>query len=410
MTKHPFLRWLLLGTALLGRVAWSAEPPAPPNTAVDEFHFVVLGDSQFDDPVAANRLYDDIRWLQPAFVIQVGDMIGGYGSPTLLRAEWQRFRRQLAGLTAAGIPFLPVPGNHDVFGPGKAPDAESLAIYEAEWGSAYYDFRYRNTHFIVLNSDPVGADNDLDADQLRWLEERLEAAASATHRLVLLHRPPAFLGASDRFHELMVDHAVSHVFYGHHHHYHQRERDGVTYVMTNGTGNSGTRIDRAGSFDHLLQVSVRDDQLDYAIVRADAIEAPGFAVPEDNYELFGLQRNLSRLKPELIPEAGTGDEPRRFSTRLEFSNPSRRTVTLHVHCTSADERYRFEPARLKPLELPPKEARTLPLTVIEQQPSEATPNCSVQFPFQTHDGRWHLPEVVVELNLPSAESEAQPGG
>ncbi|MEM1434455.1 MAG: metallophosphoesterase [Pseudomonadota bacterium] len=400
---------LLLITLTAAHTLRAAEPGTGPGAlallepASDEFHFVVVGDTQFDDPAAANRLYDDLRWLRPAFVVQVGDMIDGYQSAATLRAQWLRFRQQIAPIAAAGIPFLPVAGNHDVFGADKTPDPLSLEVYEQQWGRAHYDFRYRNTHLLMLNSDPVNLPNSIDAAQLEWLEARLRAAQDATHRLVFLHRPPAFLKMRDRLTELFRRYGVSHVFYGHHHHYHYRKDDGITYVMTNGSGSSGTTLDAAGSFQHLLQVSVRDQELTYAVIRADSIEAPDYAVPEDNYDLFALRRALSSLNP-LLTEAtqDRGDPWLRYRTTLDITNPSGRAVTLHLDCGSEDERFAFAPAQLAPVTVAARATRTLALEVRQRSAgrSESEPRCRAQFVYQVASGRWYPQSVEFLLRLP----------
>ncbi|MEM9744660.1 MAG: metallophosphoesterase [Pseudomonadota bacterium] len=403
------LLWALTLTPIPSFCADSAADPAAdpavdkgpvlPTPATHEFHFVVLGDSQFDDPVAANRLYDDVRWLKPAFVVQVGDMIGGYAGPEQLAQEWRRFLNQIAPLQSSHVPFLPVPGNHDVFGAAKRPDDASLAVYESFWGRAYYAFRYRNLIALVLNSDPVGDANSIDAEQMAWIERTLAAASDARHRVVFMHRPPAFLDNGTELVALLKRFDVRTLFYGHHHHYHQRIDDGITYVMTNGTGDSGTELDSAGSFDHLLQVSVRDDELTYAVIRADSIEAPGYAVPEDNYDLFALRRALSRLEVQLEPVNHSTAEASRFRATLDLANPSRREVQLYLSCRSGDDRLRFEPKRLEPVRVPSKGSRTVSIDVFEdpRAASEATARCRVRFPFQTADGHWHMPEVEIEL-------------
>ena len=97
-------------------------------------------------------MIDDITHLAPAFVLQVGDMIEGYrDDPAEVLAEWQRFKNQIAPL--APTTFLPVPGNHDLYNADRRSDARLEAVYRDTWGDTYYSFTYRNSTFIVLNSD-----------------------------------------------------------------------------------------------------------------------------------------------------------------------------------------------------------------------------------------------------------------
>ena len=145
----PVLTWL----AAASLPVLAVEVP----DAKSEFHFVVLGDSQFHDAAGFNRIVDEVTRLQPAFVVQVGDMIEGYLPDTpSLHAEWKRFRNQIAPL--GSIPFVAVPGNHDVYDATKLPSPTATAIYREYWGDLFFTFTYENARFIVLNSDQVGED------------------------------------------------------------------------------------------------------------------------------------------------------------------------------------------------------------------------------------------------------------
>ena len=76
-----------------------------------------------------------------------------------------------------------------------------------------------------------------------------------------MHRPPGLLKNSQELHELFAKTTVDFVFYGHHQHLHATERDGVTYIMTNAAADSVVAAAETGSFHHLLQVSVRADNV-----------------------------------------------------------------------------------------------------------------------------------------------------
>ena len=106
---HRILPLLLLGVTVVSAV----EAPTAPD---HEFSFVVLGDSQFHLLNKFNQVIDEIVHLFPAFVIQVGDMISGkVETEEIFRAQWERFKGQIAPLEKGDIPFMPVPGNHDVY-------------------------------------------------------------------------------------------------------------------------------------------------------------------------------------------------------------------------------------------------------------------------------------------------------
>ncbi len=367
-----------------------------PAAALDEFHFAVLGDSQFDDPVAYNRLINDLVWLRPAFVIQVGDMIEGYSDSSAAGAQWQRFKGQIEPLLGAGIAFLPVAGNHDLYGTQRMPNAELHALYERNWGSSYYRFDYRNSAFIVLNSDEPQAAKAISGKQWKWLQASLQRAQSSEHRFVFLHRPPDSLQQSAELHELFAEHQVHTVFYGHHHHYHYRKQDGVQYVMTNAAADTGTTLDAVGSFDHLLQVSVRDKQVSLAVIRADSIKPPDVVKAQDNYDLFALKRTLLATPVQLRPMPTRSQTRQRYRLTLQLHNTSKRAVTVYPSCSSDDGRWQFEPQQLEPVTLAPDAGQAVELHAMLNSASESLPECIAAFPFQVHTGQWHSEHVAAK--------------
>ena len=363
--------------ALLGAAA------TPVQDAEHEFHFAVLGDSQFHDPPAFNRIIDDVRTLRPAFVLQVGDMIRGYTSDAgRWRAEWQRFKAQIAPL--GSVPFVPVPGNHDLYGANKQPSRSALRIYEEEWGPAYRTFTYENARFLVLNSDGPDASGHIDSAQFEWLEKTLISNKSA-HVFAFMHRPPGSLKNAQALHDLFREHGVSHVFYGHHHHYHFKERDGVRYIMTNAAADGGLAIDEVGSFDHLLQVAVRDDEVSVAVLRADSIVRADSVTPEDNYQLFSIVRGLTS---DALKATRRG--PRSWLATLKLENPASRRITVYTACGSADNRWDMSPVRIPAITLDARASQSVDLTVshAEDRVPEGLPACTLTVPFQTSQGVW----------------------
>jgi UDP-2,3-diacylglucosamine pyrophosphatase LpxH len=103
---------------------------------------------------------DQLKLLQPEFVINVGDLIEGYSDDkSELNAEWDEADSMLKDL---GIPFFRTPGNHDIS--NKA----AQQVWRERYGSTYYHFVYNNTLFLVLDSEdpprepPPGIKEKLD--------------------------------------------------------------------------------------------------------------------------------------------------------------------------------------------------------------------------------------------------------
>ena len=84
----------------------------------DKFTFAIIGDKTgggLDKWHIFDRAISEINSLQPDFAIMVGDLIQGVTTDIAqLDAEWEEFWQHESPLT---IPFLPLPGNHDITNP-----------------------------------------------------------------------------------------------------------------------------------------------------------------------------------------------------------------------------------------------------------------------------------------------------
>ena len=354
-----------------------------PQEKENEFHFVILGDSQFHDPAKFNRIVDQTKLLMPAFVIQVGDLIQGYNDDLeTVNREWSRFKKQIEPLKP--IPFLPVPGNHDVYNARRQVDPALEALYESHWGDLFKSFNYKNSQFFLVNTDSLEGKNRIGPKQMKWLEEKLKKSKSQ-HKFAFMHKPALLLKNTEKVHRLFLRYGVSHVFYGHHHHYHQIVKDGIQYSMTNAAANLAHSLPEAGGFHQLLQVSVSEEQVQVAVITADSIQNSNVVSAQDNYDLFAIGRNLTKRKVALKPLG-----PNEFTLGLKFNNKSQRTIVLRVECFSDDNRWRFKPAKILPLELEPQDTGSFSINAqfdLDREP-ESTPECRVHIPFQTKSGQW----------------------
>lgn len=349
----------------------------------DEFHFVILGDAQFHQPAKFNRVIDQARRLRPAFVMQVGDLIEGYNSDLeVIEEEWSRFKKQVGPL--APVPFYAVPGNHDVFNGEREVDPRLEDIYSKHWGPLYYSFVYKNTLFVILNTDSTEATNNIVGEQLLWLKKVLKDS-DAEHKFVFMHRPPLLLKDGERLHQLFVDNGVERAFYGHHHHYHHFVRDGVAYTMTNAAANSVNETEAVGGFHHLLQVSIRGAEVDVAVIKADAIKPEDAVAPIDNYDFFALSQ---RLAPASVNMKELNDGV--YELVIPLQNTSARGIQVLASCTSEDLRWDFAPRVIAPVEMPSKSDGEIRLSAgyDKVRVPESSPTCHLQVPFQTLRGEW----------------------
>lgn len=207
-----------------GPPSTSGGPPA--GTA---FSFVVVGCNRVEkadidpaEPSTANveqltRTFADVAALKPPpkYFFFAGDMVYGYTNGAALTTQLQAWLALYAAspLPAAGVLLVPLQGNHEsqaksggtklayveaetswvsVMGPHiqgsngpKAGGADGLATDQSK---LTYSFDHAGTHFVVLNTDPVGKDWQVPA---QWVASDLAAAraAGAKHVFSIGHKP-----------------------------------------------------------------------------------------------------------------------------------------------------------------------------------------------------------------------------
>jgi hypothetical protein len=193
------------------------------------FSFAVVGCNRVDkqdlsssDPSTANlpqlnRTFRDILALKnkPKFFFFVGDMVIGYTGmdTTLLKNElsaWVALYEQ-SGLKQAGIELVPTPGNHEVLSAhGKPANASAEQIFtevmqpyiknnngpliggldslQTDQSELTYSFDYKNTHFVMLNTDDVDKESRIP---YHWVINDIKDAKQrgAEHIFALGHKP-----------------------------------------------------------------------------------------------------------------------------------------------------------------------------------------------------------------------------
>ncbi len=398
-TMYNLVRALVVSTMFFtgDNTAGAVEPPPVPG---HEFTFVVLGDSQFHLPNTFNRVIDEVVHLYPAFVIQVGDMISGYVEDLdEFRAQWVRFKAQIAPL--GEIPFYPVPGNHDVLDADRKPGGEK--IYTEVWGDTYYSFNYRNAHIIVLNTDDREG-REIVGEQLAWLKKNLSKAQKREHIFVFFHRPIYSLKNQEDLHRLFVKHGVSAVIYGHMHHYNYHQKDGIPYVMTVSATRMGTPFPLgAGSFHHMLLVTIRDNTFRIAVLKAGSVLPLDIVAPKDNRGLYGLQRRFFSQKRVAFSSLKQTDNTCEIT--LLVNNPSDQDLTTYFEWQLPNERWAVEPLKGRRVLLPAG-AKDHPVSFTLRRkfphPPEAFPSCVAKALYLTHDGdvvqSKHIFEIVAEID------------
>ncbi|MCL4822028.1 MAG: metallophosphoesterase [Vicinamibacteria bacterium] len=182
-------RKLLLGAvALTAAAAVLAEDPPPSAwrfAMVADTH-VAPGETAIPAELVAAMLGESVE-----LVLVAGDVVdaGRGASPAELRTQLDLFQTLTAPLAAAGIPVLPVRGNHEDDAPGnRAAWDEAFAGLvpangpDGEVGLTY-SFVHRNAFFVGLDQYV-----EIHAVPQSWLEDQL-AANRLPHVFVFGHEP-----------------------------------------------------------------------------------------------------------------------------------------------------------------------------------------------------------------------------
>jgi len=280
--------------ALSGAKPWTSEDFA---NNPEEFQFAIIGDRTGGANVqdTFGLAMDQLNLLQPEFVINVGDIIEGYTRDKAeLHAQWEEVEDMTGRLQ---MPFFYTRGNHDVSYP------EAREVWKERHGPAYYHFVYRNTLFLVLDSEdaprldpPPGMEEkiklynrlqtedpekakqmlaefmkdeaivaglskpvEFPEEQLAWIKNTLKENTDVRWTVVFTHEP-CWENPSESFRavQALLKERRFTWFAGHLHYYDYDNIDGHEYI-TMGPAGASWHHDGPGNVDHMTWVTMTED-------------------------------------------------------------------------------------------------------------------------------------------------------
>jgi predicted phosphodiesterase len=233
-----------------------SQPSSPDGT----YRFVAMGDSR-SNPDLWPKIVKHISLLdpKPAFIIHSGDLVRhGYTDEYL-----DYF---IPPLMETDIPFFVALGNHDDGDDGLAVEYQTLFGPN----SLNYSFDYGRRRFVMIDNVTKVLPDD---ETLAWLKQVLEETPPERSVIVAAHEPVALIEKwayhswdeepSKVFADLMSEHEVEHVFFGHIHAYSTARHQGVDYTLTGGGG--APLHDRFGPTGNVHNYVICDVQPDGSI-------------------------------------------------------------------------------------------------------------------------------------------------
>lgn len=268
----------------------------------DKFTFAIFSDltgGEREDifEVAVEQL----RLLRPELIVSVGDLIeGGTVDREQLAREWDSFDQRAA---RARAPVFRVGGNHDLTNPVM------WEVWEERYGQRYYHFVYKNTLFLVLDTEDNPPDEQqrisdirdqamevikaegwgafestgygqltervsgrIGPQQARYFRQVIADNPDVAWTFLLMHKPAWQRPDEENF--SAIESALTGrpytVFYGHVHSYLHEQRLGQDYIRLGTTGGVQSAA-KDMSVDHVSLITVSSDGVDIANLKMSGI-------------------------------------------------------------------------------------------------------------------------------------------
>jgi 3',5'-cyclic AMP phosphodiesterase CpdA len=237
-------------------------------------------------------IVDEIARREPAFVIHLGDLTTRGSS----EKHWHEFDDRHKEFRERKIPYFPVLGNHEFYGNDKKAQGHYFARFPYLDKKRWYSFTWKNTGFLLVDSNFSSLTKEQVGEQYRWYLSKLEVFqknAEIDFIIVCCHQPP--LTNSRVVHpskEVQVSFADPFLQFqktclflsGHSHSYERFQRDGKIFIVSGGGGGPRHRVtidprkQRSQDlfsgperrFFHFCQIENYNDTLAFRVVRLES--------------------------------------------------------------------------------------------------------------------------------------------
>jgi Icc-related predicted phosphoesterase len=196
------------------------------------------------------RIVRQVASERPDFLVLLGDLVFRGSS----RRDWREFESLMAPIREAGIPVLPILGNHDYWISRRAALANYFGCFPHLTGRRWYSAAYGPLGLVFLDSNRRFLSALRWREQVAWYEcelERFENDRAVRGVLVFVHHPPYtnstitsdeahvqsfFVPAFQRASKTLA------MLSGHVHSYERFARGGKTFLVAGGGGGPRARL------------------------------------------------------------------------------------------------------------------------------------------------------------------------
>jgi hypothetical protein len=316
----------------------------PLHVQAADFEFVVVGDTrprfESESFTPFESLISMINAAKPALVINLGDLIYGYGLPTKEK-QWARYESVVKAVQA---PYYQIPGNHDTH------SKEARRVYGRRFGKFYQSFDRDDCHFVLMDNTEEQHWGYINPAQLNWLRHDLQGSPAHTV-FVFMHfpmweperiTPESYQLWEQTLHPLFKTSRVRAVFGGHYHTYGPtREFDGIRYFITGGGGAElRPEYKKSGGEYHFMKVNVVGEGFDIRVTT----KGGELTDPEADV-MGGLQfaaRNVSRIGIKSEGESLRSG----LNFRVSVTNPYRERLKGEANWLADTTAFVVEPKRV----------------------------------------------------------------
>lgn len=289
----------------------------------NNFQFAIVADRTGGNrPGIFREAVEKINMMVPEFVMCVGDLIRGYTEDTeQITKEWSEVNEIISGLN---MPFFYLPGNHDIANKVMAKE------WEKRYGRRYYNFVYKNTLFITLDSNDDDHHN-LTEEQTDFVLKSLEDNKDVRWTFIFMHHPIWHYDTGGRFESIQsaLKNRKHTVIAGHVHRYHHAKHNDANYYTLATTGGGNSLLgENFGRFDHITWMTMTDDGPVMANLKLDGI-LPHDITNDETLARANPMLNNTRLSHILL--CNKGEKFEHGTLYFSFKNPSEEDLKIDLN-------------------------------------------------------------------------------